>query len=112
MSSRFFGEIKQKLDEHDDKFEKNEQEHLEMRQDIFSIKQDVSGLKQDVSGLKQDVSIIKNDMLDGFDKVLKGLEDLKTENVANQGAHLRFDEKLDNHESRIKELELNTGDVS
>lgn len=89
----FFGEIKQKLDEHD--------------QEFFSIKQKLSEHDQRFEKNNKEHAEMRNDMLDGFDKVLKGFEDLKIENISNRAAHECFDEKFEDHEVRIDKLELN-----
>ncbi len=48
-------------------------------------------------------------VLTGQDKILKGIEDLKSEQTADTAVHKRQDGKLENHETRIKIVERKVG---
>lgn len=45
----------------------------------------------------------------GQDKILKGIEDLKSEQKVDVIVHKRQDKKLENHETRIKIIERKVG---
>lgn len=45
----------------------------------------------------------------GQDKILKGIDDLKSEQTADTAIHKRQEEKLENHEARIKIVERKAG---
>jgi hypothetical protein len=48
-------------------------------------------------------------VLTGQDKILKSIEDLKSDNTAGIEAQKRQNEKLENHETRIKVVERRVG---
>ncbi len=50
-----------------------------------------------------------NKIMDGQDKILKIIEDLKTEQTMDVAVHKRQDGKLENHETRIKIVENKLG---
>lgn len=48
-------------------------------------------------------------VLTGQDKILKSIEDLSSENTADIELHKKQEEKLENHEARIKIVERKVG---
>ena len=69
---------------------------------------DILATKQDLEDLKQEM-VTKNDfnqLLTTMDGIAKDINDIKTEKTAHQSAHDRIQEKIDDHEGRLNELEL------
>ena len=72
---------------------------------IFSTKQDLIELEERIDEKMKrqfDNVLIKQD------KMIKILEDRDIENAADKIAHRRYDDKLENHEVKIKVLENQT----
>ncbi len=53
-----------------------------------------------------------NKVLIGQDKIMKTLEDIKSDNTASLGAQKRQEDKLEDHEIRIKIVERKAGIVA
>lgn len=51
-------------------------------------------------------------VLIGQDKIMKTLEDIKSDNIASLGSEKRQEEKLEDHEIRIKRVEHKVGIVA
>ncbi|MBI5700900.1 hypothetical protein HZC34_03510 [Candidatus Saganbacteria bacterium] len=86
---------------------------IEKLSDVFATKKDIEKLsdvfatKEDLKAFatKDDLSKLRNEMLTGQDKIIKKLEDMSIEQKMAYAQYKRHDEKIENHEVRIKTLE-------
>lgn len=65
--------------------------------------------KQEFNELKEEVLEVKSDVkkiLTAVDGLTKSVKDIKIEMASNQGAHDRMSDNINDHEIRLKELEL------
>ena len=78
-------------------------EVYELRTDFNGLRTEVNGLRTEVNEVKTNVNNIQqkvNIIIDGQDKIVKELGDIRTEQIATNSALLR-------HEKRITALEEN-----
>ncbi|MDI6731888.1 MAG: hypothetical protein QME05_04840 [Candidatus Margulisbacteria bacterium] len=88
---------------------------LEKLSEIFATKTDLQCLRQDLGKLseifatKADLQYLRRDLEDlkteYLDKIMKKLEDISLEQKIAFSQYKRQEEKIDNHETRIKKLE-------
>lgn len=70
----------------------------------ITTKDEFNELKTEIGEINVNVKKI----LTAVDGLTKKHEDFATEMTANQGVHDRLDKKMNDHEGRIKQLELKT----
>ena len=66
----------------------------------------LSGIFSTKGELKTDISNLRNEILSSNDKIMKKLEDISIEQKMSFAQYKRHDEKIDDHEKRIKTLEV------
>lgn len=72
---------------------------IEKLSGIFATKDDLENLRSELR------SELKNDFLTSQDIIIKKLEDIQLEQKMAYTQERRRDEKLENHETRIKKIE-------
>lgn len=65
--------------------------------------------KRDLEKIDEKIDSKFNAVIIGQDKILKKLEDIETEQTMDIEVHKRQDGKLENHETRIKVVEIKLG---
>jgi len=70
----------------------------------FASKEELREVKENMM-TKEDGRIMENRIMTLLDTINKNFINMQTEQVANVGAHERFDERLNSHEYRLKRLE-------
>ena len=75
------------------------------KEEFNLLKQDVSQLKSNTYDVKEELGEFKEQTSTNFDKVMKVLEEIRTELIVSHEQYRRHDEKLENHEKRLVVLE-------
>lgn len=74
--------------------------------DIIEIKNDVKEMRWEMSDMRHEFDHKFNVVLTGMDNVVKELQDMRTEQAAVNHALFRHDDRLEEHDGRIRKLEL------
>ncbi len=95
----------------------------DLREDVSTLKSPVSTLKEDVSILKQgqrelrdeiqplrkELTTFKDEILNGQDKIIGELKTIRQGHVAFTGGQKRQDDKLEEHDKRLEQVETKVG---
>lgn len=100
-----------RFDEHDKKFDividklGNHEERLVRIEDrVFNVEQDVKEIKRTMA-TKDDLRLLRNDVLTSHDYIAKKLDDILQEQAATNHALTRHENKLNEHDGAIKQLQ-------
>lgn len=97
-----FAKINKKFTKIDDKFTK-------IDETFIKIDQRFDEMDKRFDGIDKEIKEKFDKVLDGQDKLMKSIENLKSDNTASSEAYKRQDKKLDNHETRIVAMEQKVG---
>jgi predicted nucleic acid-binding Zn-ribbon protein len=75
----------------------------DLRGDVKDLKGDVNFLKDYVKSLREEVKII---VLESEERIMTELKDMREEFSAHQFSHMRINDDLEEHDRRLKKLEL------
>ena len=83
---------------------------IEKLSEIFATKEDLKAFatKEDLKAFatKGELANLKNEILAGQDKIMKKIEDISLEQKMAYSQYRRQEDKIEDHEKRIKSLEV------
>lgn len=81
--------------------------HSELKEEIGGLRSEFrSELKKEISGVRSELRSFRNEVLENDEKTMTELKAIRQEQTVNIGAHDRLQENIENHEIRIKKLEM------
>ena len=94
----------------------NKKEHREMKGDIKEMKGEMKEMKGDILDNREiimrvveNIEEMRKEILDGQDTLVKLIEDKKEGEAMDVAARRRCEEKIDDHEKRIENVEARVG---
>ena len=76
-----------------------------LKGNVAILRTDVKSLDQKVEHLDQKVGSLKNDVLNMKLEVLSELQTMREENATHQFSHVRTNEELEDHGTRLRRLQ-------
>ena len=98
-----------KLATKDDVKEIVREETKDLRENVSILKQGQRELIDRVQPLEGKITKFKDDILTGQDKIMKELKTIRVEQVAFIGGQQRQDDKLEEHDKRLEQVETKVG---